>query len=46
MTVIALLPLIQTLAPAEGLETLVQGSVLAPLFNSGNLILSIMNGHL
>lgn len=42
----ALLPLIQTLAPAEGLETLVQGSVLAPLFNSGNLILSIMNGHL
>ena len=42
----ALLPLILTVVPIEGLNEMVQASTLAPLFNSGNLILSIMNGHL
>lgn len=42
----ALLPLVLTMAPIEGIEELVQASRLAPLFNSGNLILSIMNGRL
>jgi len=42
----ALLPLIETMAPIEGIADLVQQSSLAPLFNSGNLILAIMNGHL
>jgi len=42
----ALLPLVLTMAPIGGIEELVAGSRLAPLFNSGNLILSIMNGRL
>ena len=42
----ALMPLLQTLIPVEGLGEMVEASTLAPLFNSGNLILSIMNGHL
>ena len=42
----ALLPLIQTMVPLEGLEELVAGSSLAPIFNSGELILAIMNGQL
>ena len=42
----ALLPLILTMVPINGIEDLIQASRLAPLFNSGNLILSIMNGRL
>ena len=42
----ALLPLIQTLLPVQDINDLVAGSALAPLFNSGNLILAIMNGKL
>jgi len=42
----ALLPLILTMVPINGIEDLIQASCLAPLFNSGNLILSIMNGRL
>ena len=42
----ALLPLVQTMVPIEGITELVESSSLAPLFNSGNLILAIMNGHL
>ena len=42
----ALLPLIQTLLPVKDINTLVEGSALAPLFNSGNLITAIMNGRL
>ena len=42
----ALMPLLQTVIPVEGLGEMVRTSTLAPLFNSGNLILSIMNGHL
>ena len=42
----ALLPLIQTLLPVKDLNNLVDQSALAPLFNSGNLILAIMNGKL
>ena len=42
----ALLPLIQTMVPVTGINELVTQSALAPLFNSGNLILAIMNGRL
>ncbi len=42
----ALLPLIQTLLPVQDINQLVEGSALAPLLNSGNLILAIMNGRL
>jgi uncharacterized membrane protein required for colicin V production len=42
----ALLPLIQTMAPISGINELVEQSALAPLFNSGNLIVAIMNGRL
>ena len=42
----ALLPLIQTLLPVQDINLLVEASTLAPLFNSGNLILAIMNGKL
>ena len=42
----ALLPLVQTLLPMQEISQLVEASALAPLFNSGNLILAIMNGRL
>ena len=42
----ALVPLIQTLLPVKDINLLVEGSALAPLFNSGNLITAIMNGRL
>ena len=42
----ALLPLIQTMLPVQGINELVETSALAPLFNSGNLIMAIMNGKL
>lgn len=42
----AVLPLIQTIVPITGVNDLVTQSALAPLFNSGNLILAIMNGKL
>ena len=42
----ALLPLIQTMVPITGISEMVEASALAPLFNSGNLILAIMNGRL
>ena len=42
----ALLPLFQTLLPIQNINELVQRSALAPLFNSGNLILAIMRGRL
>ena len=42
----ALLPLIQTVIPVGDLDALVQASTLAPLFNSDQLIMAIMNGHL
>lgn len=42
----ALLPLIQTLLPVQDINQLVETSALAPLFNSGNLIMAIMNGRL
>jgi len=42
----ALLPLIQTLLPVKDVNQLVEASALAPMFNSGNLILAIMNGRL
>ena len=41
----ALLPLFQTLIP-DNVNALVESSVLAPVFNSNNLILSIMKGQL
>ena len=42
----ALLPLVQTMLPVQNISELVSASALAPLFNSGNLILAIMNGKL
>ena len=42
----AILPLIQTLLPVQDINKLVEASALAPMFNSGNLILAIMNGRL
>ncbi len=42
----ALLPLIQTVVPIDGINDLVADSTLAPVFNSQQLILSIMNGRL
>lgn len=42
----ALLPLIQTMVPITGINELVEKSALAPVFNSGNLILAIMKGRL
>ncbi len=40
----ALAPLLETVIPVEGFSEMIQNSTLAPVFNSGNLILSIMNG--
>jgi uncharacterized membrane protein required for colicin V production len=42
----ALAPLLQTVVPVEGLGDMIRSSAFAPMFNSGTLILSIMNGHL
>ena len=42
----ALLPLIQTIIPISGMDALIAGSSLAPVFNSSHLILAIMNGRL
>ncbi len=42
----ALLPLIQTMIPLEGIPLLIEESTLAPLFNSGTLILAMMRGSL
>lgn len=42
----ALLPLVETIVPLEGIPELVAGSTLAPIFSSDQLILSIMNGKL
>ena len=42
----ALLPLIQTIVPIQGIGEMVEASTLAPFFNSNQLILAIMNGRL
>jgi hypothetical protein len=42
----ALTPLLQTVIPVEGITDMIASSTLAPMFNSGGLILSIMNGRL
>lgn len=42
----ALLPLVQTMVPMPQVNELIAGSTLAPLFNSNQLILAIMNGRL
>ena len=42
----ALLPLVQTMVPMPQVNELVAASTLAPLFNSSQLILAIMNGRL
>ena len=42
----ALLPLVQTTVPIDGIQELIEQSTLAPLFNNGNLILAIMRGGL
>ncbi len=42
----ALLPLVQTIVPLDGISEMVAESSLAPVFSSDQLILSIMNGRL
>ncbi len=42
----ALLPLLETVLPVKDIGTVVSESTLAPLFNSGELILSVMRGGL
>ncbi len=42
----ALLPLVQTMVPMPQVNELIAGSTLAPLFNSNQLILAIMNGRM
>ena len=42
----ALLPLVQTMVPMPQVNELIAASTLAPLFNSSQLILAIMNGRL
>ena len=41
-----LVPLVMTVVPVDFLTEMIDQSVLAPVFSSGNLILSIMNGRL
>ena len=41
-----LVPLVLTMVPIDELSLLISESTLAPMFSSGNLILSIMNGRL
>jgi len=41
--IFVLIPLVQTVLPFEELTLLMNESTLAPIFNNGNLILSIMN---
>ena len=40
----AVVPLVLTMVPIELISELIDASVLAPIFNNGNIILSIMNG--
>lgn len=42
----ALIPLVETMLPVDNIKDLISQSVLAPLFNSGNLILAVMRGKL
>ena len=42
----ALIPLVETMLPVDNVKELISQSMLAPLFNSGNLILAVMRGKL
>lgn len=42
----ALIPLVETMLPVNAVKDLIAQSVLAPIFNSGNLILAVMRGKL
>lgn len=42
----SLLPLVETMLPIDALKDLTQQSVLAPMFNNGNLILAVLRGGL
>ena len=44
--IFAVVPLILTVVPIELISELIDASTLAPIFNNGNVILSIMNGGL
>ena len=44
--VFVLVPLVETIVPFDEITTLMNASTLAPIFNNGNLILSIMNRRL
>ncbi|MGN0778521.1 MAG: CvpA family protein [Aristaeellaceae bacterium] len=39
-------PLVMTVVPVDFISELIEQSVLAPLFNNGNLVMAIMNGKL
>lgn len=42
----AVVPLVLTMVPIELISELIEASTLAPIFNNGNIILSVMNGAL
>lgn len=44
--IFAVVPLVLTMVPIELISELIDASTLAPIFNNGNIILSIMNGSL
>ena len=44
--IFAVVPLVLTMVPIELISELIDASTLAPFFNNGNIILSIMNGAL
>lgn len=46
LCVFTIVPLVLTVVPIDAVSAVLEESVLAPVFSSGNLILSIMNGQL
>ena len=46
LCVFTLAPLVLTVVPVDAISTLLEESTFAPVFSSGNLILSIMNGQI
>lgn len=44
--VMAVVPMVETMVPIDMVTDLIDGSMLAPVFNNGNMILAIINGKL
>ena len=42
----AVVPLVLTVVPVDFISELLETSMLAPVFNNGNLVMAIMNGKL